>query len=90
MDMMTEPRLCVGDIVELRPSAPVPPHPWLQPGLEGRVVMADATIDGEPSNEITVLFAHHAQRPIRLHRRWVRFLRRPKGRGRPWQARTAE
>jgi hypothetical protein len=82
--MPPERRLREGDIVELRPGAAVPPRPWLQPGLRGRVLLADTPTHPEAPGEVTVQFGRH--RPIRLHRQWLHLVSRPKSRGRPWSA----
>ena len=83
MDTVGTLRLRVGDMVELRPGAPVPTYPWLRPGVQGRVLLADGPDDPHATGEVTVVFPHHASHPIRLHRRWLRFISRPRGRGRP-------
>jgi hypothetical protein len=81
--VMVEHRLREGDEVELRPGAPVPGYRWLQPGLRGRVLIADAPDAREATEEVTVIFAGHGGSPIRLHQRWLHLLRRrPRGPGR--------
>ena len=74
-------RLREGDVVELRAGAPVPAQRRLQTGVQGRVVIADAPTS---QAEVSVVFGQGG-RPIRLHQRWLRLVKRPKGRGRPWQ-----
>jgi hypothetical protein len=82
IDLVGELRLRVGDVVALRPGAPIPAYPWLQPGVQGRIILADTPREPDPTGEVTVIFAHRLGRPIRLHRRWVRFISRPQGAGR--------
>ena len=77
MDTIGNFRLREGDVVELRPEAPVPVYAWLRPGVRGRVLLADAPNEPDTTGEVTVIFAHHAGHPIRLHRRWLRFISRP-------------
>jgi len=77
MDLTAPLPLREGDLVALRAGAPVPAYPWLQPGVEGRVLIADDPNTRYPTGEVTVIFARHASHPIRVHRHWVRFLSRP-------------
>ena len=79
--MRGEPPLREGDIVELLHGAPVPAHQALRPGAQGRIIVADAPTDYDPSEEVTVLFESHG-RAVRLHRRWLRWARTPRP-GRP-------
>jgi hypothetical protein len=74
-----------GDIVTLRTGAPIPTQRKLQPGALGRVVIADAPTEADPMGEVSVMFGKNGT-PLRLHRHWLRLVRRPKGRGRAWQA----
>jgi hypothetical protein len=77
MELATPIRLQDGDVVALRAGAPVPAYPWLRPGVEGRVIIADDPDARYPTGEVTVIFARHTGHPIRVHRHWVRFLSRP-------------
>jgi hypothetical protein len=79
MDLIVPLQLREGDVVALRTGAPVPAYSWLQPGVEGCVIIADEANARDLSGEVTVIFARHAGHPIRLHRHWVRFISRPRG-----------
>jgi hypothetical protein len=80
MDPMNELPVRVGDVVALRPGAPIAGYPWLQPGLQGRVLCADAADERDGTGEVTVVFKGHNGRPIRLHWRWLQLVSRPRGR----------
>jgi hypothetical protein len=82
MDLIAPLQLQDGDMVVLRAGAPVPAYGWLQPGVQGRVIIADDPNAGDCTGEITVIFAQRRGHPIRLHWRWVRFISRPQGAGR--------
>jgi hypothetical protein len=41
LDLIAPHALGEGDVVALRTGAPVSAYPWLQPGVEGRVIIAD-------------------------------------------------
>ena len=77
MDLIAPLQLRDGDVVALRAGAPVPAYAWLQPGVQGRVIIADDPNAGDRTGEVTVVFPRHAGHPIRLHRHWVRFISRP-------------
>jgi len=79
MDLIAPLQLQDGDVVALRAGAPVPAYTWLQPGVQGRVIIADDPNAADRTGEVTVIFARHAGHPIRLHRHWVRFISRPRG-----------
>jgi hypothetical protein len=81
-EVITPLALREGDTVALRAGAPVPSYPWLQAGVEGRVIIADDPDTRYPTGEVTVIFARHTTHPIRVHRHWVRFLSRPRNRRR--------
>jgi hypothetical protein len=78
MDLIAPLQLQEGDVVALRAGAPVPAYGWLQPGVEGRVIIADAPNAGDRTGVVTVIFARRDGHPIRLHRHWVRFMSRPR------------
>jgi len=82
MDPMSELPVRVGDVVALRPGAPVTGYPWLQPGLTGRVLFAEVSDERDVTGEVTVVFARHGGHPIRLHWRWLHVVSRPRGRRR--------
>ena len=71
IDPMSELPLRVGDVVALRPDAPVAGYPWLRPGLQGQVLFAEASDERDVTGEVTVAFVGHRGHPIRLHRRWL-------------------
>jgi hypothetical protein len=83
MDSMSELPVRVGHVVALRPGAPVAGYPWLQPGLQGRVLFAVASDERDGTGEVTVGFARHSDHPIRLHGRWLHLIHRPRGRRQP-------
>jgi hypothetical protein len=85
--MMVEQQLREGDLVELCPDAPLPAHCRLQPGAQGRVVVAEMGMESNPTGEVSVQFGRG--RTLRLHGHWLRFVSRPKRRGRPWLPPTA-
>jgi hypothetical protein len=78
MDSSGELPLHVGDVVALRPDAPVAGYPWLQPGLEGRVLIAEASDERDITGEVTVVFVRHPGQPLRLHGRWLQLVSRPR------------
>ena len=78
MDVLGELPLRVGDVVALRPGAPSAGYRWLQPGLQGRVLVAEASDERDITGEVTVVFARHGGHPIRLHWRWLHLLSRPR------------
>jgi len=75
------PPLRVGDVVALRLGAPSAAHPWLLPGLEGRVLIVETADERDGTGEVTVAFAGHRGHPIRLHQRWLRLVSRREGPG---------
>ena len=71
MESSGELPLRVGDVVALRPGAPSAGYPWLRPGLQGRVLFAEAAGEHDITGEVTVVFARHGGHPIRLQGRWL-------------------
>jgi hypothetical protein len=72
--------LRVDDVVALRPGAPVAGYPWLQPGLQGRVLFVEAWDERDVTGEVTVGFGRHPGQPLRLHGRWLQLVSRPRER----------
>jgi hypothetical protein len=76
VDEIDEKWFRVGDLVEVGPGAPLPAYFWLHPGVQGRVVIADAPTEHEPTEWVTLQVGR--RRPtVRLQARWVRLIGRP-------------